>query len=131
MLVVGVLLGVLVADVARVAAARARLANAADAAALAAAPATFADFGAGSDPWRAAAATANANGAELIACRCDVDRSWAPRNVQVLVATDIGLSLLGSRHLRANAAAEFTPVLLAGAEPVLSRSMPLVAQDPR
>lgn len=107
------LLSLLMVDVARVAAARAQLTTAADAAALAAAPATFADFGAGADPRRAAAETASGNGAQLVACRCPIDHTWAGRTVQVVVARDVRLTLLGSRHLEAAAAAEFSPVLLA------------------
>ena len=114
LLVIGVVLSLLLVDVARVAAARARLSAAADAAALAAAPATFADFGAGSDPERAAGETATANGAQLVECRCPVDHTWASRTVQVVVSADIDLTMLGSRRLQASAAAEFSPVRLAG-----------------
>jgi hypothetical protein len=114
LLVVGVVLALLVADVARVAAARARLTAAADATALAAAPATFADFGVGAEPYRSAAETARANSAQLVGCNCRVDRSWATRMVRVVVASDVDLTLLGSRHLEASAAAEFSPVRLAG-----------------
>jgi Flp pilus assembly protein TadG len=114
LLVVGMVLALFLTDVARVAAARARLTSAADAAALAAAPATFADFGAGADPYRSAAETAQANDAHLMECNCPVDRSWATRMVRVVVALDVDLTLLGSRHLEASAAAEFSPVLLGG-----------------
>jgi len=112
LLVVGMVLALLVADVARVTEARARLTAAADAAALAAAPATFADFGAGADPYRSAAEMARANSAQLVECSCRVDRSWATRMVRVVVASDVDLTLLGARHLEASAAAEFSPVLL-------------------
>jgi hypothetical protein len=114
LLVVGVVLSLLTADVVRVAAVRAQLSTAADAAALAAAPATFADFGAGADPTRIAAETAAANGARLVGCRCPIDHTWAARTVQVVVAWDVSLVLLGSRHLEASAAAEFSPIRLAG-----------------
>lgn len=110
LLVLGVVLSLLVVDVARVTAARASLSAAADAAALAAAPATFADFGAGRDPHRAAIEIAAANGTRLVDCLCTVDRSWAARTVQVVVAREVDLTLLGSRHLEAVAAAEFRPV---------------------
>jgi uncharacterized membrane protein len=116
LLVLAVLLSLLVVDVARVAAARTQLTTAADAAALAAAPATFADFGAGTNPQRAAAETARTNGARLVDCRCPIDPTWATRTVQVVVACDVGLTLLGSRHLEAVAGAEFSPVRLAGGE---------------
>jgi nucleotide-binding universal stress UspA family protein len=113
LVVVGVLLALLVADVARVTAARAQLTAAADASALAAAPATFARFGGSGSPQGEAAAMATANGAELVECRCEVDRSWSDRIVVVVVATDVDLVLLGDRRLRAAAAAEFRPVQLA------------------
>ena len=112
LLVVGVVLGLLVTDVARIVAVRAQLATAADAAALAAAPATFADFGAGADPVLAAAETARANGSRLVECRCDIDHSWATRTAVVAVASDVELTILGSRHLELRAAAEFAPVRL-------------------
>lgn len=112
LLVVAVLLSMLIVDVARVSAARASLTAAADAAALAAAPATFADFGAGWDPHRAAAETAAANGSRLVECVCPIDRTWAARTVWVVVAGEVELALLGSRHLEAISAAEFKPVEL-------------------
>jgi uncharacterized membrane protein len=112
LLVLGVMLSLLLVDVARVAATRAQLGAAADAAALAAAPATFADFGGGSDPERAAGELAAANDVRLVACRCPIDRTWAARTVQVVVARDVPLLLLGTRHLEASAAAEFSPVRL-------------------
>jgi Flp pilus assembly protein TadG len=108
----GTVLALLLVDVSRVTAARARLTAAADAAALSAAPATFADLGAGADPHRSAAEMARANSAQLVDCDCEVDRSWVTRMVRVVVASDVDLTLLGSRHLEAAAAAEFSPVLL-------------------
>lgn len=114
LLVVGVLLAVLVADVARITAARVQLTAAADAAALAAAPVTFARFGGSGSPQDEAAAMAVANGAELVECRCDVDRSWSDRTVVVVVSADVDLLLLGERRLQAVSAAEFRPVELGG-----------------
>jgi hypothetical protein len=113
LLVVGMVMSLLVADVARTSATRAQLVAAADAAALAAAPATFATFGGSGLPWIEAEAMADANGAELVECRCEVDPSWSSRTVVVVVAVDVSLILLGRRHLEATAAAEFTPVELA------------------
>lgn len=111
-LVVGVVLALLVADVAGIAATRARVVTAADAAALAAAPATFADFGMGEDPRVAASRAAAANGATLVACRCSRDTSWTLRRVLVTAVAEVDLVLLGSHRLSASAAAEFAPVLL-------------------
>lgn len=103
---------VLVSDLAKVALVRTSLVTAADAAALAAAPATFASFGKPADPHQAAAELAAANGAELVACVCPVDRSWRSRRVVVTVSADLELVLLPDRSLTASAAAEFRPVAL-------------------
>ncbi|MCP4304009.1 MAG: hypothetical protein GY788_03835 [bacterium] len=103
-------IGLLLTDVAHTYTARASLATAADAAALAAAPVTFSSFGTDGNPWRAAAEMAAANGAELIACECSIDRSWSTRRVAVTVAATVDLSLLGDRRMTAMAAAEFRPV---------------------
>ena len=109
---VGLVLALLVADVAMVVHTRVRLATAADAAALAAAPATFAQFGTSEDPVAAAAALAVANGAELVECECVVDRTWSRRRVVVVVGAPVGLLLLGDRRLTAASSAEFRPTLL-------------------
>jgi hypothetical protein len=106
-------LAVLVADMARLTAARAQLTVAADAAALAAAPATFSSFGSSGRPAAEAEAMATANGATLAQCRCPIDRSWADRTVVVVVTTVVDLTVLGSRRLETAAAAEFRPVELA------------------
>ncbi len=108
----GLVLSLLVVDVAHVVAARSQLATAADAAALAAAPETFGAFGSDAGPAQAAAAIALANGVVLEVCECPTDRTWAPRRVRVSVARDVDLILLGSRRLRASAMAEFRPVAL-------------------
>ena len=110
--VVAVLVSLLAVDLGRVVAARAQLTTAADAAALAAAPLTFAGFGTGSDPVAAATATAQANGAQLVACRCGIDRSWASRRIVVTVGRTVRLALLGDREMKAAAAAEFRPISL-------------------
>lgn len=109
---VGLVLALLVADVAMVVHARVRLATAADAAALAAAPVTFAQFGTSEDPVAAATALAVANGAELVECDCAVDRTWSRRKVVVVVGVSVGLLLLGDRRLTAAASAEFRPTSL-------------------
>ncbi len=100
LIAVTLLLAVLVSDVAALVQARAQLTTAADAAALAAAPVTFATFGAAGTPAAEAAAFAEANGVILIECRCPVDRSWASREVAVVVAVSVDLILLGHREMR-------------------------------
>mgnify|MGYP001812257601 FL=1 len=122
---VAVLLAGVVGDGAHVATARAKLTAAADAAALAAAPLTFAGFGPEPRPERAAAAIAAENGVRLEQCRCDIDRTWAPRTVVVVVAADVGLLLLPNRSLRATSAAEFRPVDLGRPIPTLTAKPPL------
>jgi hypothetical protein len=112
LIAVTLLLAVLVSDVAALVQARAQLTTAADAAALAAAPVTFATFGAAGTPAAEAAAFAEANGVILIECRCPVDRSWASREVAVVVAVSVDLILLGHREMQARAAAEFRPIAL-------------------
>ena len=124
LLAVAVVVAGLVADVAYVAAARANLTTAADAAALAAAPLTFARFGDESRPDRAAVAIAAEMGVRLEACHCDIDRSWAPRTVVVVVAADVNLLILRDRNLRATAAAEFRPVDLGRAGPRATAKSP-------
>lgn len=117
LLVAGAVLSLLLADVAKVIAVRAQLTAAADAAALAAAPATFTSFGSEERPEVAAASIAAANGATVIECVCPVDRSWAARTVVVAVTATANLALLGSRRLKAAAAAEFRPVALGRSSP--------------
>ncbi len=103
-------MSVLVSDVGRYLAARSRVVAAADAAALAAAPVTFHPYGARSGPRGEAARFAAANGARLVTCLCSVDRSYAPRRVEVVVTTDVDLQLLGRREIRARSRAEFHPI---------------------
>ena len=112
LLLVGSVLALLIADVARLTTTRSRATVAADAAALGAAPLTFYPFGPERDPTAAARNLAAANGAELVECVCVVDRSWASREVVVVVAVDADLLLIPDRRLQAAAAAEFRPVLL-------------------
>jgi hypothetical protein len=113
LLALGSLLGLAVADLARVTVARTRAAAAADAAALAAVPLTFSSFGGSNDPREAAVRTAAGNGAELVECRCPVDRSWATRVAVTVVAIEVDLLLFPDRRVTAAAAAEFRPILLA------------------
>ena len=84
----------------------------ADAAALAAAPVTFRPFGSESSPTAEAARLAAANGGQLLRCRCPIDRSWAVRVVEVEVAREVNLVVLGKRKVRVSAAAEFAPLEL-------------------
>ncbi len=107
-----IVFALLVGDLARVVVVRSQVTTAADAAALAAAPVTFAAFGTSGDPVREASAVAVANDAELVECRCLVDRSWNSRTVTAKVATTVSLKLLGSREVAATSSAEFRPVAL-------------------
>lgn len=110
---VGLVLALLVSDVAHLVEARAGLVAAADAAALAAAPVTFAPFGAAGTPAAEAARFAAANGADLLECHCPIDHGWSPRDVTVTVAGSVDLVLLGHREIQATAAARFRPIDLA------------------
>jgi len=89
--------------------------TAADAAALAAAPVTFLPFGATGSAVDEAARFARLNDAELLWCRCRVDRSFEPRTVEVLVATNVNIPIIGSVRVEASGRAEFLPALLLGA----------------
>lgn len=117
LLAVGLILATMAVDVAQLIVARTRATTAADAAALAAAPVTFRGFGTDSSPESEAARFAALNGADLVECRCRVDRSWSRRTVTVTVSYQVALRLLGNRVLTAAAAAEFVPVeLIAGTD---------------
>ena len=111
---ISVVLALLVADVSRLMEARARLTTSADAAALAAAPVTFSPFGGRGSSHAEASTIAAANGAYLLRCDCEVDRSWSARTVVVMVGMVVDLPLLGQRELTAVAAAEFRPTAHAG-----------------
>lgn len=89
--------------------ARRRAVAAADASALAAAPVTFRPYGASGSPAQEAARFAIANGARLLACRCAIDRSWAPRTVEVEVEALVDVVLFGRRTVRASSRAQFSP----------------------
>ena len=104
-----VLLGIALGDVALLVGARLQAAAAADAAALAAAPVTFDDFGARAGPVAEARRLAAANGAQLVRCRCPIDRSWEARTVVVEVARPVFLPGWGTVSVRAASTAEFEP----------------------
>jgi hypothetical protein len=107
--VVAMAMTVVVADIGGYLAARLQAVAAADAAALAAAPITFAPFGAGEAPAVVAAEIAAANGARLVECRCPVDRTWAPRRVDVVAVHPVSLVLFGALEVRGRGAADFDP----------------------
>jgi len=89
-----------------------KAAGAADAAALAAAPVTFRPFGAAGTPTAEAARFARANGARLVTCRCDVDRSWDTRTVVVTVTRSVSVIGIGEVTVRATSRATFEPTAL-------------------
>jgi len=89
--------------------ARRRAVAAADAAALAAAPVTFRPYGARGSPAQEAARFATANGARLRACSCAIDRTWAPRTVEVEVEAEVDVVFFGRRTVRASSRARFSP----------------------
>lgn len=127
-----VVLSLLVADVGGYLAARQQAAAAADAAALAAAPVTFRPFGASGSPRQEAARFATENGAQLVWCRCAVDRTWVTREVEVLVSRSVDLIMLGSHQVRVRSRAQFEPTRLATAPPPRVPSSPTsAAHTPR
>ena len=103
------LVGILVADVSVYLGARARAQTAADAAALAAAPVTFRSFGSSGSAAQEAREFAARNGGELVECRCGHDATWRRREVTVLVAVPVELSILGATSVQAWSSAEFVP----------------------
>ncbi len=98
-------LGIVIAAVGQVLAARYQASTAADAAALAAAPATFIG-----DPYDQAVRFAEANGAQLLSCDCARDRTWAPRTVETVVEIRVDVLGLGRRTVRAKGRAEYLPL---------------------
>jgi hypothetical protein len=88
--------------------AREQAATAAEAAALAAAVATYPAAADGS-PDRLAAELAHHNGARLISCWCDIDRSLRSRVVAVTVALTADVPLFGEVVVGKTARAEFEP----------------------
>ena len=89
--------------------ARSRAQIAADAAALAAAPLTFDDFGSDGSPHDEAVRLAELNGARLIACVCEVDRSWQTLVVSVTVVVNRQIPGFPAAKIKAEARAEFVP----------------------
>lgn len=109
---VGLLLVVGLVAVGQLAAGRIQATNAADAAALAAAPVTFRPFGAEGSPLDEAAIFAAANGAEVVACRCPLDSSYAQRTVTVTVQIEVDVVGYWGVTIRATSSAEFRPTVL-------------------
>jgi hypothetical protein len=93
--------------------AREQAATAAEAAALAAAVATYPPAAEG-PPERLASEMAGHNGARLISCWCEVDRTLAARVVAVTVALTADLPLFGEVDVGKTARAEFEPRLWLG-----------------
>ena len=106
------LVGLALAEVGALLTARLQAETAADAAALAAAPVTFRPFGARAGPVDEARRFAEANGARLVSCLCPVDRSWAAREVTVVVAREVALLGYGAVIVRATSRARFEPARL-------------------
>jgi hypothetical protein len=107
--VAAAVLAIVVADTGRYLAAASQASTAADAAALAAAPVTFRPFGAAGSPRAEAARLAAANGASLVRCVCDLDTSFADRDVVVEVRLEVDLLISGSTTVRATSRARFSP----------------------
>ncbi|MGI9586057.1 MAG: hypothetical protein ACR2N7_10750 [Acidimicrobiia bacterium] len=87
-------------------------ANGADAAALAAAPVTFRPFGADGTPAAEAARFAGLNGVSLVRCICAIDHTWDTRTVEVVVAHELIVPIVGTVTVRATSRATFEPVAL-------------------
>ncbi|GMQ86619.1 MAG: hypothetical protein BMS9Abin07_2205 [Acidimicrobiia bacterium] len=106
------LLAVGIADVGLIIAGKYQAAAAADAAALAAAPVTFRPFGATGGPVQEAAHFAAMNGGSIVVCRCQTDRSWRRRTVEVVVERVVHLVGGMQVTVQARSTAEFAPVAL-------------------
>lgn len=98
-----VMTGMAIAAVLGAVAARIETETAADAAALAAVAAAVDGRG----PQAAAASAADANGAQLVHCRCPAF-SGGTFSASVLVARDIRMPLLGERRIVIQRSAEFS-----------------------
>jgi hypothetical protein len=107
---VGVVIMVFAINVGLVLDARSGAQAAADAAALGAAPLTFAEFGSTLSPKAEAARLAEANGAALLSCICEMNTSWKSRIVEVTVAVSRPIPGFGKAQVRASARAQFSPV---------------------
>ena len=101
------IVGLAVIEAAGLVGSRVQAQTAADAAALAAAAATFPALG--EDPHAEALRFAEANGAELVSCRCPMDPSAEPRVVRVTMSMVHHTRFFGEVVLRAGASAEFIP----------------------
>ena len=100
----------LIVGLAQMAVARAVAQSAADAAALAAAPLTFHAYDGVGDPEAAARDAVATNGAELVDCRCPIDRTWSDRVVVVRASVAARPLAIWQLTIAAEAAAEFRPV---------------------
>lgn len=107
--VIVAVLGVAVASIGTLYAARAQATNAADAAALAAAVATYPPTATGRSPLAAARSAASANDAQLLACQCPTDSSLDTRIVQVVAGVEASVPVFGQITVRAASRAEFDP----------------------
>ncbi|MFZ0013239.1 MAG: pilus assembly protein TadG-related protein [Acidimicrobiia bacterium] len=107
-LVMTALAGIAVAGLATLYSARAQAQTGADAAALAAAVATYPPA-AGAVPSVAARGAAWVNGVFVVGCRCRVDTTLEVRTVEVVVAIEATVPVLGSFTVRASSRAEFDP----------------------
>lgn len=103
LMVLAALLCIAASDAANVVLARARAQSAADAAALAAAAAQWRVGGAPENPEDVARRFAEANGAELVSCRCELRDDQAV--VTVSLGTHIRMLVVAPRHVDATAAA--------------------------
>lgn len=93
--------------------ARVQASTAADAAALAAAVATYPPAGADS-PLAEAGRYAEANGASLVSCDCQVDSNLRPRVATVIVVKRIKVPFFGELGVQAGARSEFDPIAWLG-----------------
>lgn len=107
------ILGVAIAAIGMLYAARAQATNAADAAALAAAVATY-PSAADTDPVTAARRATQLNGAVLVGCSCPRDSSLTARTVEVLAAIEVDVPVFGVVTVRGTSRAEFDPALWLG-----------------
>jgi Flp pilus assembly protein TadG len=106
-------IGVGVASLGSLLAAREQAMGAAEAAALAAAVATYPPAASG-DPSRLAAEYAGRNGAALESCRCPLDGSMSVRTVTVVTTTTRSVPVFGEVTIRGAARAEFDPMTWLG-----------------
>lgn len=107
------LVGVASASLGVMLAAREQAASAAESAALAAAVATYPDAAQGR-PAALAAEYAARNGARLVTCVCEQDRSLRSRVVLVTVVVETDLPVFGSIAVGKTARAEFDPMAWLG-----------------